>query len=60
APFIIGASDASGAFHFSLPPGSYTITAGGTTRLPRCSPVSVTVAAHAYATTAISCDSGIR
>lgn len=58
--FIIGNSDASGAFQFSLPPGSYTLTATGGTMLPRCSSVDVTVSLNAYTTTTISCDMGIR
>ena len=53
-------SDANGAFEFSLPPGSYKIIAAGGTMLPRCSPVSIAVAASGYATTTISCDTGIR
>ena len=59
-PFIIGNSDATGAFSFPLPSGSYTLTAGSGTTLPRCAPVNVVVAAGAYATTSISCDTGIR
>lgn len=60
APFVIGTSDATGAFKLLLPPGSYTVTAGSGTKLPRCSSVNVTVAAHAYTAVAISCDTGIR
>ena len=59
-PFIIGNSDAEGAFAFSLPPGSYTITAGGNTILPRCERVEVNVGPSGYTTTTISCDTGIR
>lgn len=59
-PFVIGNSDATGAFKLSLPPGLYTLKAGGSTMLPRCNPVDVTVAATGYATTTISCDTGIR
>ncbi len=58
--FATGKSDATGAFSFSLPPGSYTLVASGGTMLPRCSPVDVTVAANGYVTAAISCDTGIR
>ncbi|NNM83796.1 hypothetical protein HKL94_01070 [Candidatus Parcubacteria bacterium] len=59
-PYIIGNSDASGTFVFSLPPGSYTLVASGGTVFPRCSKVGVTVQKNAYATTTISCDTGIR
>ena len=59
-PFIIGNSDANGAFSFSLPPGSYTITAGGNTTLPRCEREEVNVGRGGYATTTIFCDTGIR
>lgn len=60
APFIIGNSDATGAFQFSLPPGSYTLVASGGTTLPRCSDTSVAVVPNEYTTTTISCDTGIR
>ena len=60
APLIIGNSDAAGAFTLPLAPGSYTLQAGSGTMLPRCAPITVTVAANAYATTSISCDTGIR
>lgn len=60
AAFATGKSDVSGAFEFSLPPGSYTLTASGGTTLPRCSPVEVTVGASGYVTADISCDTGIR
>jgi len=59
-PFVIGNSNATGAFTFSLPPGSYTIVAGGDKTLPRCAGADVTVAPSGYATTNISCDTGIR
>ena len=59
-PFLIGNSDASGSFQFSLPEGKYTLAAGGTKMLPRCSAVTVTVTASGYATADISCDTGIR
>ncbi|MDP2651993.1 MAG: hypothetical protein Q8O94_02565 [bacterium] len=60
SPFILGSSDTNGLFNFSLPPGSYTLKATGGTMLPRCNPVDITVAPDAYATTTISCDTGIR
>jgi hypothetical protein len=58
--FATGKSDAAGAFSFSLPPGSYTLVASGGTMLPRCNPTDVTVGPNVYATTTISCDTGIR
>lgn len=60
AAFAIGKSDTSGAFVFSLPPGSYMLKAAGGTMLPRCNPTNVTVGPSGYATTTISCDTGIR
>jgi hypothetical protein len=60
SPFVIGNSNASGAFEFSLPTGSYTLVAKGGTVLPRCNDVNVTIVANAYATADISCDTGIR
>jgi hypothetical protein len=59
--FATGKSNASGAFEFSLPPGSYTLViSGATMMLPRCNDTNVTVLPDAYVTTAISCDTGIR
>ncbi len=53
-------TNAAGAFSFSLPPGTYTLTAKGGTPFSRCSSVNVTVNPTSYATTTISCDTGIR
>ena len=58
--FATGRSDEKGAFQFSLPPGSYTLSASGGTTLPRCSPVAATVASTGYVIANISCDTGIR
>ena len=56
-----GKSDATGAFEFALPPGSYTLViSGATMSLPRCNDTNVTVLPNAYATADISCDTGIR
>ncbi|MDO8741956.1 MAG: hypothetical protein Q7J45_00255 [bacterium] len=60
SPLILGNSNASGAFEFSLAPGSYTLSAKGGQVLPRCSEVFVTVQPNMYTSTAISCDTGIR
>jgi len=60
ATFAEGKSDATGAFAFSLPPGRYTLTASGSTMLPRCAPTDATVGASGYTVTDISCDTGIR
>jgi hypothetical protein len=59
-PFVIGNSNASGAFQFSLSPGSYVLKASGGAVLPRCRETSITVAPDTYATTTIYCDTGIR
>ncbi len=58
--FLMGNSDASGVFKFSLPPGSYTLKAISGNVFPRCTPVSVIVPASGYASTTVSCDTGIR
>ncbi len=55
-----GKSDATGVFTLSLPPGSYTITAGGGTVFPSCSPIDAVVPTVGYITADISCDTGIR
>jgi len=59
-PFVLGNSDATGTFKFSLPPGSYTLKTTSGALYPRCNPVNVTVDAVGYAAAAISCDTGIR
>ena len=58
--FATGKSDENGAFEFSLPPGSYTLTATGGTMLPRCASIDVDVPVSGYITQNISCDTGIR
>ena len=58
--FLTGSSDANGLFKFALPPGSYSIIAGSGKMLPRCNKTNVTVLPGSYATTTISCDTGIR
>ncbi len=60
SPLLIGNSDSNGAFSFSLQPGSYTLTVSNGTMLPRCASVNVKVMANTYATTTLSCDTGIR
>ncbi len=60
SPYIIGNSNTSGAFLFSLPPGSYTLAAKGDTVLPRCNETSVAVVPDEYTSVTISCDTGIR
>ncbi|MFZ2167439.1 MAG: hypothetical protein WAV50_01055 [Minisyncoccia bacterium] len=58
--FATGKSDASGVFEFALPPGSYTLNAGDSAMLPRCSRTDVSVSSSGYASVHISCDTGIR
>lgn len=55
-------SGSDGAFLVDLVPGTYTLKriAGSNAMLPRCNPTTVTVRDNAFATTTISCDSGIR
>jgi|SRR3989344_8676138 len=60
SPFLLGNSNANGAFTLALPPGSYTLQAKGGATLPRCNEVSVVVPTSGYVTTNISCDTGIR
>lgn len=57
--YAISRSASDGTFSFSAPPGSYTLGAGES-NLPRCNHPNVTVPAAGYATTTISCDTGIR
>jgi hypothetical protein len=52
-------SDAKGVFSISLPPGDYTLEAGGS-NFPRCDHPQVTVGSDSYTSIAISCDTGIR
>jgi hypothetical protein len=52
-------SGTDGMFEVMLPPGKYLLTAEEKL-LPRCEETSVTVTAHTFSTTTISCDSGIR
>ncbi len=59
-PFIIGNSDATGAFSFALPPGSYLLQAASGKTFPRCASVKVIVPSNGYISTTISCDTGIR
>ncbi len=59
-PFVVGTSNAEGVFQFSLAPGSYTLLTGELKKIPHCASVEVLVKANEYASTTISCDSGIR
>lgn len=60
SPYVIGNSNTSGAFVFSLPSGSYTLAAKGDTVLPRCNETNVAVVPDEYTSVTISCDTGIR
>jgi hypothetical protein len=53
-------STADGRYHFELPAGDYTISASGTSLLPRCDPKQVNVVAPTDVVVNISCDTGIR
>jgi hypothetical protein len=54
-------TDDEGRYSLVLPAGvAFTITVGAGRVLPRCPPVTVTVAAKETVTQDISCDSGIR
>lgn len=57
---IVGNSNEDGTFAFKLPPGSYTLAAVGGKVFPRCVETNVVVPANGYASTTISCDTGIR
>ncbi|HEY4501530.1 MAG TPA: hypothetical protein VJJ20_00485 [Candidatus Paceibacterota bacterium] len=57
--FATTKSDAQGVFEFSLPPGSYVVSAGEGT-LPRCNLVSATIGPSSYTSVSIECDTGIR
>ena len=52
-------TDASGGYAIALPPGEYMLQSPGAT-MPRCGGGPATVAAHAYTTLDVTCDSGIR
>lgn len=58
--FTTTLSTTTGAFKVDLPAGTYSIQAGSGKTLPRCTTITAIVAPHAYATTTISCDTGIR
>src|SRR4051794_28108520 len=53
-------TDAEGRYRLRLRAGSYTLVAVTPKRLPRCSPVNVTLKPNQIAHAAISCDTGIR
>jgi hypothetical protein len=53
-------SDAAGRYLIALPPGRYTLTAAGSSPLPRCPPTMVTIGADAATRADINCDTGIR
>lgn len=53
-------SDSNGAYHLSLTPGQYDISATSGSVFPRCSPSTVTVESSKTITLNLSCDSGIR
>ena len=57
--YVLLRTNEQGEFSASLPPGQYTVGAGES-NLPRCAITSVTVPAEGYATTSVSCDTGIR
>jgi hypothetical protein len=56
---VLTKSNKVGEFEASLPPGSYTVTAGES-MFPRCTPTDATVLSSIYTTIIISCDTGIR
>lgn len=58
--FTTTVSTTTGAFKVDLPAGSYVIKAGNNKSLPRCATITAIVVPHTYATTTISCDTGIR
>jgi hypothetical protein len=54
-------TDSNGAYDLKLAPATYTLVAAtGSTPLPRCAPVTVTVASGGTAQANIGCDTGIR
>lgn len=57
--FLSVNSDIDGKFSVSLPPGEYTLSAGKNI-LPRCDRPQITVSPHAFVSTTITCDTGIR
>jgi len=59
-PFLTIQSDADGAFVADLPPGEYTLFAGGGRPFPACAQSTVTVAPGGFISIVLSCDTGIR
>jgi hypothetical protein len=53
-------SATDGSYSLELPIGLYTITAGSSTTLPRCSPEQVAVAVGSDIEVDLTCDTGIR
>lgn len=58
-PVIVTTSDKDGKFEADLPPGEYVVR-GGEAVMPSCTDTPASVAADAYTTMTLSCDSGIR
>lgn len=56
---VITKSGADGTFSAAVAPGDYTLGAGES-NLPRCDHPAVTVGLNEFATTTITCDTGIR
>lgn len=54
-------TDDTGAYDLQLAPATYTLVAAtGSTPLPRCTPITITIAAGETAQANIDCDTGIR
>lgn len=53
-------TDTKGYYSIKVPPGSYTVSAMGSTPNPLCKSVSATVTTNAVNTLNLSCDTGIR
>jgi hypothetical protein len=49
-----------GSFTLTIPAGRYTVEVRTPGPLPRCNPVTVTVAANTHRHLSITCDTGIR
>jgi len=58
--FVVGRSDESGVFNFSLPPGLYVISASDGEKFPSCVDTEVAISPDKYTDVVISCDTGIR
>ena len=59
-PYVNAHAGPEGSFSLSVPPGTYRLSAGTGSVLPRCADQSVSVPAEGFVSVTVYCDSGIR